>query len=168
MKLIESITDKLLMVKFQKSELIQLRFESLDKVKEFQKFYETLDENNIKDYKLFLDKIVELSNNPKSRDILTEIAKQKIKEEDIYEAVLEHEELSIKNGKLYIDNLNLSVPEIIQYKIIEFTKTGQDLTPIINFWRHLCYNPNPEAIEGAFRFITDLDLKINNHGFFVA
>lgn len=77
--------------------------------------------------------------------------------------------LSFTNGCMYFkDTKQLTIPKVIADEIALRASKGLPLEPIFNFWRLTALNPNPEAREGLFRFITDLDLTVTEEGLFVA
>lgn len=94
---------------------------------------------------------------------------------------------TVKNGALYREGINLSVPEELALAYVESYKEWLDYldafgdevldSPIEDFaafealdkfWMWCSLNPNPESREDLFRFLKHHEMKISTQGMFMA
>jgi hypothetical protein len=76
--------------------------------------------------------------------------------------------ISQKNGKFYLKGEKEPVPRALGIKIMEFSKEGEDLKPLINFWNRLKRNPSQVSREELYLFLEKNHHPITEEGNFIA
>ena len=81
--------------------------------------------------------------------------------------VLVHNDLIVEDGegRFYLKGLEgVEMPDILAEHIIEYAENGYPTESLVNFWKLLSVNPNPEAREGFFKYIQSHGLTITDKG----
>lgn len=73
-----------------------------------------------------------------------------------------------KNGKFYLKGEKDPVPKALGIKIMEFSREGEDLKPLINFWNRLKKNPSQVSREELYLFLEKNHHPITEDGNFIA
>ena len=155
-------------VAFSSEPMHRLTMNNQDEVDDFVQWFDALDPIDPDHVDIFRNTIttyispVEMSEGiSKSVEMSALLAK-------IKQIQARYPEISLIEGRVCLDGIDVSMPEVIIREIIRRSQTDEDMQSLFNFWRWLILNPDPEAREGAFRFITDLNLSLTPEGFFVA
>lgn len=74
----------------------------------------------------------------------------------------------VSDGKVTLVPFNsVPMPQKLVDKIKDFLTRGQDLKPLINFWKLCLLNPNPIARTKLFDYLTLHNLIITPNGYFI-
>lgn len=112
-----------------------------------------------KEYNIERDAEVRLS-------ILDDI--KNIMESKDYRAKLgEHFEIDAQN-RIYLLGTTEAIPAFMSNKIKEFLDNGLDITPMVNFWKHLLLNPDSHVRGQLFKFLENNGHPITENGYFLA
>lgn len=145
-----------------------IRFETEPEAFDFVNYVGQLNPNSEQDYESFLWFIENYKIKDDSKDFerIREAAEIK---ESLEVIVKLDSRFKIVDGSLtFSETKELPIPKVIALELAKQLKASDDIEPLINFWRLNALNPNPEAREGLYRFITDLNLSLTNDGLFVA
>jgi len=154
--------------KFADYPMRKIIFDSDQEAIDFCNLIQTLDPLKKEDIAYF-NEVCESYVDPDIRKLTTEREKLEKYAALLAEAHLIHPDLYSKNNSLYHKaTKTLSIPEVVAKEIVRRHVEKESLDSIMNFWKLTALNPNPQAREGLFRFITDLDLTLTNSGLFIA
>ena len=145
-----------------------LVFETDQEAADFVKFVEGLNPNKQDDVDLFKD-TVEAIITPVSSTELEAAKEAEEKRAKVDKLLTGDERFTTSNGQLYFrETNNLSIPEVVADELVAAFGNEKRFNALLNFWRLNALNPDPEAREGLYRFITDLNLSLTQEGMFVA
>lgn len=148
-----------------------LVFNNDEEAEAFVELINTSNPNDLDD----LAKVKEVIDSIVNESITEEIKKEEIRktEQQRLEKLLNYAEdgnfFTSENGSLFFSKTgNLSIPKILADAFVESIDDRKKFSSLINFWMLNAMNPDNEAREGLYRFITDQDLKITSNGMLVA
>lgn len=75
---------------------------------------------------------------------------------------------TIKNGNFYLSGYeSVSMPEELVLRIQQHVEKGISVQPLVNFWKLLLLNPDENARNDAFKFMSEYDFPITDSGYFI-
>jgi hypothetical protein len=75
---------------------------------------------------------------------------------------------TIKNGNFYLAGYeSVAMPEELVIRIQAHVEQGLSVLPLVNFWKLLLLNPQPEVRESLFKFMSQYDFPITDNGYFI-
>lgn len=75
---------------------------------------------------------------------------------------------TIKNGNFYLSGYeSVSMPEELVLRIQQHVEKGISVQPLVNFWKLLLLNPDENARNDAFKFMSKYDFPITDSGYFI-
>lgn len=156
----------LVIAKLGTSDTYRLNFAEESDALDFCSWVSALDPD--KDLEKFVKRCKSIIN-PTVTDAVMEVEVKKAKV-DVMKNISEIDErFYTEDSCVYFKETGkISMPERLVDELVERNVRGEPLEPLINFWRLTALNPDPEAREGLYRFITDLHLTLTEEGLFVA
>lgn len=70
--------------------------------------------------------------------------------------------------KLYMKNINITVPEFLAVEFAKRRENQEDLSAMMNFWRLCALNPDPRCREDLYKFLIQNSMTVTPMGYFVA
>ena len=70
--------------------------------------------------------------------------------------------------KLYMKNINITVPEFLAVEFAKRRENQEDLSAMMNFWRLCALNPDPRCREDLYKFLVQNSMTVTPMGYFVA
>lgn len=70
--------------------------------------------------------------------------------------------------KLYMKNINITVPEFLAVAFAKRRDNQEDLSAMMNFWRLCALNPDPRCREDLYKFLIQNSMTVTPMGYFVA
>ena len=70
--------------------------------------------------------------------------------------------------KLYMKNINITVPEFLAVEFAKRRDNQEDLSAMMNFWRLCALNPDPRCREDLYKFLVQNSMTVTPMGYFVA
>lgn len=154
--------------RFGQSELKKLNFPNEQEAIDFCERVAALDPDSPEDVDEY-NSLVQAILDPEAVHAAQEIHKTELKSQRLRNINEIDSRLQYRDGSVYFKETGkISMPERVVDEIIDWYAEKRNLEPLFNFWRLAALNPNPEAREGLYRFITDLNLILTEEGLFVA
>jgi len=70
-------------------------------------------------------------------------------------------------GEYYLGGYNTPIPEAMADLILEYYEDDLDIQPLVEFWKKCLLNPNDQAREDLFDYISEYGITITDNGYMV-
>lgn len=75
---------------------------------------------------------------------------------------------TIKNGNFYLAGYeSVAMPEELVVRIQAHVEQDISVQPLVNFWKLLLLNPDAQARQDTFKFMSEYDFPITDSGYFI-
>lgn len=73
-----------------------------------------------------------------------------------------------RQGNLYATGISEAFPSQMQDRLKKFIEQELPVLPLVNFWKLLLTNPNPDVKQDLFKFADRFQFPITTNGYFIA
>ncbi len=71
------------------------------------------------------------------------------------------------HGRMYLKDTNIPLNDLLVERICQHLEEGLPIDNLVNFWKLCLMNPNAEAREDLFRFLSYFNFPITTKGYFI-
>ena len=72
-----------------------------------------------------------------------------------------------RSGEIFLENTSIPLPKLIVDAIVNQIEDDIPYDHLINFWSLCLQNPNPQAREDLFKFLSTYNFPITDYGYFI-